>query len=366
MAQATLLIKATRLCNLRCTYCHDWRVGPNQTMQFPVLARLIAAVLQDPTHNAVRFTWHGGETTVLPISFYEKALWLQARFRRPGQRIDNYLQTNATLLTPEWARFLRANAFGVGLSIDGPAEIHDRYRRTATGQPTFDAVLRGIALLREYEVPFGVLLVVDEDGYAAGPDALFDFCLKLGVRHYGLNFVAPTNQPDAAPGTPTTHYVEPARMVAFLTRLYDRWREHGDPRIGIRDLESVRARVAAGSTSSCMWQGGCFGVVFGIEPNGDVAHCEEFVGDPRYIVGNVLTDDFAALRRKALLRTLQAENEQALVGLRACRNFAVCNGWCPRQRYTSLRHNPLHRTDCCGLSELIDHVRRGEASAVSA
>jgi uncharacterized protein len=366
VAQATLLIKATRLCNLRCAYCHDWRTGPNQTMTFPVLARLIAAALRDPTHDGVRFTWHGGETTVLPIRFYEKALLLQARFRRPGQTIQNYLQTNATRLTPEWAQFLRANGFGVGLSVDGPAEIHDRYRRTAAGQPTFSAVMRGIALLREYDVPFGVLLVVDEDGLALGADRLFEFCLDLGLRHYGLNFVAPTNQPDAPPGTPTDHYVEPRRMVPFLARLYDRWREHGDPGIRIREVEVLRLRIAADTTHFCTLEGGCFGTIFGVEPNGDVSHCEEFVGDPRYTVGNILADDFAALRRNTRLLALQAENEQALASLRACPNFAVCNGWCPRQRYTSLRHNPDHRADCCGLSELIDHIRRGEASRAAA
>jgi uncharacterized protein len=361
MGRATIQIKATRLCNLRCIYCHDWRAGPDQTMTFSVLTRLMAAALCDPTHDVVRFTWHGGETTLVPIGFYEKALWLQARFLRPGQVVVNSIQTNGTRLTPEWARFLRANEFNVGLSIDGPPEIHDRYRRDVAGRPTFASVARGIAVLREHRMPFNVLMVIDEAGLALGPDRLFDFCLEMGIRQYGLNFVAPVNQPDASPGTPTEHYVDPQRMVPFLTRLYDRWREHGDPKIHIREVEALRMRLAARPTYFCTLAGGCFGELFGVEPNGEVVHCVDFVGDPRYTLGNIVTDDFATLRRSAAMMALRAENEETLAAMRACPNFAVCNGWCPRERYTSLRHNPRHRADCCGLRNLIDHIRAREA-----
>src|SRR5262245_24331312 len=99
MGFVSLIVKGTRLCNLRCTYCHDWRSGQDQTMTFPVMARTIAAALRDPEYDAVEFIWHGGETTVLPIAFYEKALLIQSRFRRPGQLIRNLIQTNGTRLT---------------------------------------------------------------------------------------------------------------------------------------------------------------------------------------------------------------------------------------------------------------------------
>src|SRR5271154_1121486 len=108
MRSVSLIVKATRLCNLRCTYCHDWAVGPDQTMAFDVLAHMTAAALQDPEHGTVDFIWHGGETTLLPISFYQRAMALQARFRRRGQTVHNIIQTNCTRLTPEWARFLRS------------------------------------------------------------------------------------------------------------------------------------------------------------------------------------------------------------------------------------------------------------------
>lgn len=353
-----LIIKGTRWCNLRCTYCHDWAVGPNQRMSFPVLARTIAAALQDAEHDAVEFIWHGGETTLLPRSFYEKAMLVQARFRRPRQAIRNQIQTNGTRLTPEWARFFRANRFEVGISLDGPPEIHNQYRRYASGRTSFDDVVRGIRLLQEYQVPLAVLMVIDEGAYALGPDRVFDFFLELGVSSYGVLFARPTNQPEAAPGTPTEHYIDTARANRFLKRLYDRWLEHGDPRIHIRELAGLQDRlVTRRNNVVCTFAGGCLGRYYLVEPNGEVAHCDLFIGDPRYTLGNVMTDDFAAIRRSANLLELQTENERALQAMRSCPEFKVCNGWCPHERYLAVRHDPDYRADCRGLRELIEHIR---------
>jgi uncharacterized protein len=364
MGHVTVLVKATRLCNLRCTYCHDWRTGRGQTMDFLVLARLTAAALRDPTHDSVRFTWHGGEPTLMPITFYQKALLLQSRFRRPGQIVTNSIQTNGTRLTPLWARFLRDNQFVVGLSIDGPPEVHDRYRRYASGRATFADVAEAIELLRHHRVPFGVLVVVDEVGLELGPDRLFDFCTEMKIRQYGLNFAAPINQPDAPRGTSIDHYIEPQRMIPFLKRLYQRWRQFGDPNLRIREIDALRSRIAAKSTYFCTVSGGCFGGFFGVEPDGEVTHCVDFVGDDRYVLGNILDRDFGAMRHSPQFEVLAAENNHALARMRSCPNFAVCNGWCPRERYTSVRHNPIHRDECCGLSELIDYIRDQEKADV--
>jgi uncharacterized protein len=357
MGNAGLNDKETRLCNLRCSYCHDWATGPNQTMTFPVMARMIASALRDPEHDAVDFIWHGGETTALPTRFYEKAMAVQARFRRPGQGIRNLIQTNGTRLTPAWARFFKANRFEVGVSVDGPPEVHDRYRRYANGRASFDDVMRGIRLLQEYQVSFGVLMVVDAGVLALGPDRVFDFFAEHGIRNYGFCAAKPTNQPDAPPDTPTEHYTNPVAMNAFLKRVYDRWLAHGDRRIQIRELTSIDVRLMGGPNVSCTLGGGCLGHYYLIEPNGEVAHCDLFLGDARYTLGNVLTDDFAAIRQSANLRQLQGENERALAAMRGCPEFGVCQGWCPHERYISRRHNPHHRADCCGLRELIEHVR---------
>jgi uncharacterized protein len=357
----TLIVKGTRLCNLRCSYCHDWRTGKDQRMPFAVLARVVACALRDPSHRIVNFIWHGGETTVLPIAFYDRAFLLQSYFRRPGQLIRNSIQTNGTRITPEWARFLRVNDVSVGVSLDGPRAIHDRYRRYASGRGSFDDVLAGMNMLQEYGVDHSVLMVIDDDAYALGPDPIFSFFVDRGIKSFGLLAAKPTNEPDAAPGTPAAHYVDPTRFNAFLAEMYDLWLAHGDPSVRIRELEVIRQRLAQTSHRPCTLSGGCIGNYFLVEPNGDLAHCDLFLGDPAYTVGNVASDTFAQVRGGDRVRSLAAENAAAVDRLRTCPDFAVCNGWCPHERYISRRHNPNHSDDCCGLRSLIDHIRRHPA-----
>jgi uncharacterized protein len=360
-----LIVKATRLCNLRCTYCHDWRTGPGQTMAFPVLVRMTAAALQDPEHTSVSFFWHGGEPLVLSREWYEKALYLQARLRRPGQRVVNALQTNATLLDGAWARFFRAHDIRVSLSLDGPPDLHDRHRVHASGRPTFGDVVRGMDVLREHGVPFSVLMVIDEPALALGADRIFDVFLELGVARFGLIAATPTNQPHAGPATPAAHYVDSARMTDFLIRMYERWREHGDARIRIRELEAIRQRVAGHGAALCTLAGGCLGRYFAIEPSGDVAHCDVFVGDPRYTLGNVMHQSFTELCEEPAMHALRAENEATLRAMQACPSYGICNGACPHDRYLAVRHDAGYRPDCCGWQRLIEHVRARESAGAA-
>ena len=289
-----LIIKATRSCNLRCSYCHDWRTGPGQTMPFQVLAHMTAAALRDGAHDVVSFIWHGGEPLLLPPDFYTKALYLQAHIRSPASASPTASRPTAPCLTPPGPG-TSANDIRVSISLDGPAALHDRQRLYASGRPSFRDVLRGVDVLRAHGVPFSVLMVVDEEALALGAAAVFDFFLQHGITSYGLLAAAPENRPDAPPGTPAAHYVEPARMAAFLCEMYDRWREHGDRRIRIRELEAMRARVAGQGAGLCTLAGGCFGRYFAVEPNGDVAHCDLFVGDGRYTLGNVMEQSFTQL-----------------------------------------------------------------------
>ncbi|PIB11911.1 MULTISPECIES: radical SAM/SPASM domain-containing protein [Streptomyces] len=352
-----LIVKATRLCNLRCEYCHDWRSGPNQKMSFPVLARLTARALADPSHDAVEFIWHGGEPTVLPRLFYERAVYVQARLRRPGQVIRNSLQTNGTRLDREWARFFRDFQFRVSVSLDGPPAVHDRYRRYASGRPSFDDVRRGLDVLRDNGVPLSVLMVIDRSALELGPDEIFDFFLREGITNYGLLAAKPTNQPDAPPGTLTSHYVTPAEMSRFLQAYFDRWLAHGDRSIRVREFEGLLDRLSGRSARVCTLAGDCFGRYYLVEPDGEVAHCDLFLGDPGYTLGNVLSDSFASFREGPTLVRLRGSNERALTSLRDCPDFGVCNGWCPHERYIASRHDPEFTSDCCGLSRLIAHMR---------
>lgn len=358
-------MKGTRSCNLRCSYCHDWRSGPNQNMSFPVLARTIAAALGERSHNKIDFIWHGGETTLLPISFYERALFLQGQFRRPGQQVSNLIQTNATRLTEEWVEFLALNGFAVGVSLDGPPAIHDKERRFANGRPSSVAVLRGIQRLKSAGLPVSVLMVIDQEALNYGARAIFDFFVGSDIKAFGLLAATPANQPSAGPGTPTDHYVNPQQMSRFLADMYDCWIEHGDASVHIRELDGVLARLDRERSSFCTLGGQCLGEFFMVETNGDISHCDLFVGDSDYLLGSILTHDFASFRRSPAMQRLRQQNAQALRDMEKCCEFETCRGWCPHERYLSMRHNAGHRADCCGLLPLIQHIRGRRATRPS-
>ncbi len=131
------------------------------------------------TFDNVQFIWHGGETTTVGIDFYERAMFLQARYLRSGCAVRNDIQTNGTLIDKNWASFFADNGFGVGISIDGPPELHDRHRRFANGKGSFTSVMNGINQLRSFGIKPSVLMVIDKDTLELGAQKIFDFFLWM-------------------------------------------------------------------------------------------------------------------------------------------------------------------------------------------
>lgn len=325
-------------------------------MSFSVLARMISSALQE--FDDVQFIWHGGETTVVPIEFYQKAMAIQARFLRPGCNVRNDIQTNATRVDDKWGRFFKEANFGVGVSLDGPQELHDRHRLHAGGRGSYEDVIRGIEVLKRHRVPVSVLMVVDEATLALGPDRTFDFFLARGITAFGCLGAKPKNQPDAVPCTPAVPYVVPERMTRFMTRLYDRWLEHGDPKIKIRELAFIQSRIEGKGMRGCTMEGDCLGHYFIIEPNGEASHCDLFLGDSAYSFGNVQLLSFTEMIQSEKMARLKQANDHAVNVMREhCAEFKTCMGGCPHDRYISHRHNPAHSESCCGQYGLISHIR---------
>ena len=189
-----MLKPAGSLCNLRCRYCYYleknklYQEQKNHVITNELLEKFTKDYIEAQTTPQVLFTWHGGETLMRPIAFYRRALELQRIYSR-GRQIDNCIQTNGTLLTDEWCEFFKANNFLVGVSIDGPQEFHDEYRKTATGRPTFRKVMEGINLLNKHGVEWNALAVVN--------DFNADYPLEFYTREYLFSddarkrFVAP-------------------------------------------------------------------------------------------------------------------------------------------------------------------------------
>jgi uncharacterized protein len=354
-AVLTVIMKSTRLCNLRCTYCHSWRDGPNQTMTFPVLAHATRDALRDPGVRWVDFVWHGGEATLLPRSFYSKALWLQERFRRPGQTVLNTVQTNGTRLTDEWLDFLREHHFSVGVSLDGPPEVHDTRRLDAGGRPTSARVRKGLERLRTAGITrSGALMVVDEEICAAGAQRVLEYMVEIGIRGVALLNVLPENTPPGA--SPKGDYLPFPSFVDFLRELFHVWWPTYRDSIVVRELADLAGQLTGEAPQICVFAGECFGTYLTVEPTGEVSACDKYIDDGTYRFGDVLTTGLTGARVSQQLALVREENRRAVERMRDCRWFGVCHGGCPHDRYTGERRLPGYDGRCCGLAPLLDDM----------
>jgi uncharacterized protein len=358
-----VILKATRLCNLRCSYCHFWSADPNSNMPFEVLARAIRDALQTPGIKTVDFVWHGGETTLLPLSLYRKAIWLQQHFRQPGQTITNSLQTNGTRLTPEWINFLRQYDFKLGVSLDGPPDLHDRRRVDAAGKPTSKRVQETIAELHANGLQFGVLMVVDEDVVKLGPERLLTYFLEIGVERVGLLNVIPANTPSEEFRGET--YIPWRKFVDFLIELFRVWWPTYADRISFRELSDLIGKVQGSKPATCFFAGNCMGHYLTIEPSGDVFACDKFIGDESFHFGNLLRENLAAMSLSPSLATVRAETATAIDLTRKCHWFRVCQGGCPHDRYLRRRYNRFQDESCCGLAPLLSDISQALGNVIT-
>ena len=349
-----MIMKGTRLCNLRCTYCNQWADGPNQTMRFPVLLRAVRDVLRAPGVRHVQFVWHGGESTLLPLEFYRKALWLEQQFTRPGQVVRNAIQTNGTRLTDEWLDFLRRHEFSVGVSLDGPAEIHDRRRLDVAGRPTSARVRAGLESLRAAGIAHGVLLVVDDAVVDFGARPLLDHLLDIGVTGVDFLNALPRN---TAVGAPVEGlYLAWPRYVEFLREVFRCWWPDLADRLAIRELSGLVGQLSGGPPGTCVFAGNCFGAFLTVDPAGDVSACDKYVDDADYRFGNLLGEDLSSIAASGRLADIRADNAAEVDAMRGCRWFDVCQGGCPHDRYTSLRRRPGAGRRCCGFAPLLADI----------
>ena len=198
-------------------------------MSDATLERFIKQYIASQTTDEVMFTWHGGEPLLRPIAFYRKALKLQKKFAA-GHLIENSIQTNGTLLTPEWCQFLHDNHFLVGISIDGPKEQHDHYRHTASGNSTFYQVMRGIELLRRYKVEFNIMATVN-NANVMKPLEFYDFFKRMGCHYIQFTPIVERFSTDHAllhqssdeGGSLAEFSVDPQLWGEFLCSIYDEW-----------------------------------------------------------------------------------------------------------------------------------------------
>jgi uncharacterized protein len=330
-------------------------------MPFEVLARATQSACTSPGIEHIQFIWHGGETTLRPISFYRGALWLQQRFRRPGLTISNQLQTNGTTLSKDWLRFLKDYRFTVGISLDGPPEVHDQRRLDTKGRPTSERVRVGIEKLKSQGIPFDVKMVVDDAVLALGAKRLLDYLLELEVPRVALLNVVPEGDPDRMlPGD----YLEFPRFVEFLRELFHLWWPVHSNQISFREISDLMLRLKGEGGNFCVFDSNCMGSVYTVEPRGNIAACDRYQGDSSYTFGNILDKGFSDLLAAPNLVRAHAETDTEMEVAASCLWSKICHGGCPHDRYVRIHRGVSRGERCCGWAPLLNDVSLALAQAL--
>lgn len=321
-------------CNMACRYCFYLRKcelfgSGRHRMGEPVLDAMIRQVMQDGAQN-VNFGWQGGEPTLMGLDFFKKAVQLQQRYGRDGQAVGNGLQTNGILLDPEWADFMAQYHFLVGLSIDGPAHVHDHDRRLQGGQPSHDRVARVARMLLERRVDTNALTVVS-DYSAQYPEDIYDFHRSIGLDH--MQFI-PVVEPDFDhPGRAAPFSVSPGVLGEFFCRIFDRWRRdfrNGWPTTSVRMFDSIFYTYVGLPAPECDLLPEC-GIYTVVEHNGDVYSCDFFV-DPEWRLGNVLSDDLIEMLNSPRQNAFGHRKAERPPECEDCPWLTHCWGGCPKDR----------------------------------
>lgn len=338
-------------CNLGCAYCYylekaDLYGGREPLMSDTLLERVIREAIAANDAPEVTFTWHGGEPLLAGQDFFRRAVACQQWFAG-GKRIVNTLQTNGTLLTKEWASFFRDHAFLIGLSLDGPEAIHDRFRTDRGGQPTFARVMRGLNLLQQAGVDFNTLTTVNARSEGHGAE-IYQFLRSTGSRY--LQFL-----PVAEPGNPP-YNVSDLGFGQFLCDIFDVWVRRDVGETFVNQFDAALCCWCGLPPGTCVYARSC-GDVLTVEHNGDVYVCDHFV-DEAHKLGNLGQDSFRAMMANPRRTHFVTDKYNTLPDeCRHCPWLPACGGECPQHRFVegedgSFGHNAL----CRGYRVFFEHA----------
>ena len=374
-ASFNIMIKpAGSLCNLNCKYCYyldkaDIYGGREPVMSEAMLETVVREYIAANDVAEVTFNWHGGEPLVLGLDFFRKAVVLEEKYA-DGKTIHNTIQTNGVLLNAEWADFFREHGFLVGISIDGPREIHDRYRKDKGGAPTLDKVMRGIELLRNAGVEFNTMSTVNKASEGHGAE-VYRFLKTLGTRYFQF--------------MPVVEHVKDGRIVDpleegakiapwsisdiafghFLCDIFDEWFRGDVGRYFVGQFDAALACWCGVPPGICVFSETCGGNAI-LEHNGDLYPCDHFVY-PKYRLGNIT---------ETPIRELMASDAQVRFGInkrntlpsacRKCQWFFACHGECPKHRFNSTEKGETGLNSLCGgykiffshISPYMDFMKR--------
>ncbi len=310
-------------CNLRCSYCYMQGVIRSlrkaQLMTDAILHSLIDFFCSEQKH--VEFIWHGGEPLLAGLDFFERAVTYQKPWKLSGKEVSNSIQTNATLVTKEWASFFCENKFTVGVSLDGPAEMHNAMR-TDGKYGSFDSTMRGIDILRNAEVFNGVSCCVSTANCHA-PEEVFKFFISQGIKSMKFLRVKGVDQY----GNPYPGSITSERYVDFLLAIFKKWLEVDDPEIEITNIKSIVDILLGGNFRECVYMGECYHYVT-VYGDGSIYACDTLSQYDFLYFGNVKDANYNNYNFSRFVDFVELQKESC----KPCGWFKTCKGGCLQDR----------------------------------
>jgi len=354
---SSILVKPTSAdCNLHCTYCfyHDRLSDPyrqncgRHMMDDDTLRALIKQGLQMMA-PASSFSWQGGEPLLTGIDFFQRVVDYQQYFGQRGHSVSNGVQTNGTLINEEWAKLFAQYHFLLGISLDGPKQLHDHYRVTVSGEGTYDLVNKGIRCLQRHNVDFNILSVVNR---VTGeyPKDIWSYMCDQGFSF--LQFI-PCVERDPVTGKLTDYSVLPQQFGNFMCEIFDLWYHGGQPQVSVRLFDNLLLAFAGHGPQVCQFKRECGDYVV-VEYNGDVYPCDFYVEDQLFL-GNLHKQPINEIVHSPLALAFKARKLHGDPACESCRWLPICNHGCPMMR----DHNPTgERTHflCSAYQQIFQHV----------
>jgi serine-type anaerobic sulfatase-maturating enzyme len=359
-----ILAKPTgAICNLNCSYCFflakehlypDSRFRMTDEVLESFLCQYLAA--QRVPHATV--AWQGGEPTLMGLDFYRRSIAYEQKYARSGVTIERTLQTNGTLLDEEWCTFFRQHHYLVGLSLDGPRELHDAYRVDKAGHPTFDRVLHAARLLQEHNVEFNILCAVSAANVTHPAEVYRFFRDDVGAQFIQfIPIVERNNETGFQEGnTVTDRSVTAEQWGHFLITVFDEWVTRDVGRVFVQHFDAALAAWAGAPPALCIFSPTC-GNAFALEHNGDLYSCDHFV-EPDCLLGNILKTPLIELVSSDAQRQFGLNKRDTLPQhCLECPVRFACHGECPKNRFieTPSGESGLNYL-CAGYRAFFTHV----------
>ncbi len=352
------------ICNLDCAYCFFLSKemlypGSRFRMADELLATYLRQLLDAHSRAPeVVVAWQGGEPTMMGLDFFRRSIELQRSMARPGQRILNTIQTNGTLLDDEWAAFLREHDFLVGLSIDGPRQLHDAYRVDKGGKPTFDRVMRGLDVLRRHGVEWNALTTIHAANGDHGREVYQFLRDECGATFVQLIPIVERPSPGGVPtgDVVTDRSVGPSQYGRFLIEVFEEWVRRDVGTVYVQMFDTALANWYGVPGSMCVHAKTC-GLALALEHNGDLYSCDHFV-EPDHLLGNINDRPMLELVASPQQRKFGQDKFDTLPKYcLTCDVRFACHGGCPKDRFTRTPDGEpgLHYL-CAGYQAFFRHV----------